>query len=1823
MKQAADASASLNVETLEQLRTRLLDLTGRNRLLNFHHPKKSSLRVIDELPNQIVATLLSGEEMQFSAVPEPTEDDLVNAGYLSRDTRTGNLARLREPPGAKEWAEHIGLATSYEVPTVSDSVGYGKHSDKVIQTLFYPFELEARLKALRQASESAIQEMGTNILYLAVGFLEWYESKDSEAAHLAPLMLVPVALHKGRLNEDTRTYEYTVTHSSEDLLTNLSLREKLRVDFSMALPDLDESTTPEDYLRSVHDLIDKLQPRWRVRRYISLALFNFSKLLMYLDLDPGSWPTERDISNHPVVSQILLRRSTRDVGCDVGAESLGFGEEYAIDGIESVPAKYPLIDDADSSQHSALIDAVDGKNLVIEGPPGTGKSQTITNLIAAVIAQGKTVLFVAEKLAALQVVRNKLDAAGLGEFCLELHSNKAQKHKLIDDIKERIGRHGQHPLPRDIDADVARFEELKVELGSYAEKLNQPWKNTGRTLHEVFAAATRYRNAIRINLDAIRPEGCTGEGHDPSAQRRCRDRADAYQQACRAVVRELGDRGAFQNHPWFGVSNVELQIFDVTRVSKCLGEWQEALLALAKQRQTLARTLGCVGGAVASSAEDLQALLAQLEDVPELCGDEILEAIPALRGERLDDVSSWRDSFAEIQGMYRALANEPGAKVLQDLSRVDQIRAASETISRLVNSSVTLEELSGTVRKLGSVNDELSALQQPLTGLRTSLGDTAEGILTFSPTGLLECKTAIELVADLRQAYWEMRDPLFQEEELDKVLPELRVEVVALNRLEAILGDTFSMETALDERELREIEERLASGGALRWFKASWRRERKRLLSHAASPRVKLKEMEALLGDAIVFARNQSKLESNRVYKESLSQYFRGKETDLDALEALRTWYKAVRQNYGSGFGKRAALGDTILNLPARSAGVIRVLARRGAPQQLQSLVVTWAGIRQAFTVAARVESNDTVLFGEVGVIPELLRQLHHAMDICRPLADDDTRSIADLCAQTRELSELQAKVSRWRNADFGNKYFGGRIVLSLGADADNEQSLAVLDHTLQLAKYCDHKLSNSQLASYVYRAPTAATFVTLSERASSLHAAADAEAKGRKAYATLVDLDATAWQANADGTLEGLIGRNQRALTNAASLQGWLDYIRVRGQLVASGFGRVASAVEGSTLAVDEVRDACQAGVFDSLARQALREDPKLARFSGASHDVLRQQFVKYDNQLKQLQRQKIAHAVDHNRPPAGVMSARVGDLTEGALLEHECSKQKRHIPLRQLLRRAGRALLALKPCFMMGPMSVAQYLAPGTISFDLVVMDEASQIKPEDAIGAVARGGQLVVVGDPNQLPPTNFFERLADDGDDDPTGSADAESILDAVWPLFQRRLLRWHYRSQHPDLIAFSNEFFYKDLVLFPSPYDRADGYGLHYHRQPRGCFVSHRNMEEARVIADAVRKHFQVRPEDTLGVACMNVEQRTQLEAAIEALAKDDAAFQAALDKDAERRESLFIKNLENVQGDERDVMFISMTYGPSEPNGKVMQRFGPINSETGWRRLNVLFTRARKRMDIFSSMGSGDIVIAQSSKRGVKALHDFLGYCETGILSRTEGPTGRPPDSDFEVAVMDVLRRRGFDCVPQVGVAGFFIDAAVTDPGRPGHYLMGIECDGASYHSAKSTRDRDRLRQSILERLGWRIRRIWSTDWYKNPSAALAPILEELDGLKSETSLASAAAEEDADPGFVFKESTPTTDETRTDAIAYEGGNLRDKLVRFRDEVIRKEVPDTPESKRLLRPAMLEALLEFQPANRVEFLEQIPRYLREGTAVNEAKYLDQVFEIVNASLERV
>ncbi len=580
-----------------------------------------------------------------------------------------------------------------------------------------------------------------------------------------------------------------------------------------------------------------------------------------------------------------------------------------------------------------------------------------------------------------------------------------------------------------------------------------------------------------------------------------------------------------------------------------------------------------------------------------------------------------------------------------------------------------------------------------------------------------------------------------------------------------------------------------------------------------------------------------------------------------------------------------------------------------------------------------------------------------------------------------------------------------------------------------------------------------------------------------------------------------------ETALYVPGSVLPWSKYLSLKQQCGQESLADFVVALESAKIPSAALASAFELAAYQSIGRSIYQTYPELSGFNGSAHEKTRSDYTALDTEIVSLTGCNFASQIGARVPPKGQRGATVGEYTEMHLLRREINKQRRHIPIRQLVKRAGRALQELKPCFMMGPLSVAQYLEQGALRFDLIVMDEASQLRPEESLGAIARGSQLVVVGDPKQLPPTSFFDRMLDSGDDEEEDDAPAaitgmESILDICQQLFTPvRSLRWHYRSHHESLIAFSNHHFYKNLIVFPSPYAKNPGLGVKYRYVSRGSYKDRQNIPEAQRLVDAVLDHMMKWPDESLGVVTLNQTQRELIEELLDKKLKTFHEGTSFIERWEAEGWPFFIKNLENVQGDERDVIFISTTFGKAPGTDKVRQNFGPISRPDGWRRLNVLFTRSKRRIELFTSMAPEDIIVDERTPQGTKALRDYLDFAKRGVLVTTDDGE-RPPDSDFEVSVANVIRSLGYEVKPQLGVAGFFIDMVVRNPERPGEFLAGIECDGATYHSGFSVRDRDRIRQQILESLGWkgRMHRIWSTDWFYNPrreAGRLVAFLEE------------------------------------------------------------------------------------------------------------------------------
>ncbi len=573
--------------------------------------------------------------------------------------------------------------------------------------------------------------------------------------------------------------------------------------------------------------------------------------------------------------------------------------------------------------------------------------------------------------------------------------------------------------------------------------------------------------------------------------------------------------------------------------------------------------------------------------------------------------------------------------------------------------------------------------------------------------------------------------------------------------------------------------------------------------------------------------------------------------------------------------------------------------------------------------------------------------------------------------------------------------------------------------------------------------------------------------------------------------------------------LQEWEDFGNLQEACTRLGLQDFLRVVLQGGVPLEHIEEVFERWIVTRWLDEAHNSMQALGSFRRREHEDVISQFRALDSRLGRARAEEIAWLLHKSR---SWIHGNINHPFRGELkvLTHETKKKLRHIPLRRLFSRIPHLLLELKPCLLMSPLSVAHYLPKEHFAFDVVIFDEASQIMPEDAIGSIARARQVIVAGDDRQLPPTAFFVAEDPDTDDDEDGMLDSlESNLDECAALrqFQHTRLKWHYRSHDETLITFSNAHYYdNELITFPAVTASKIDTGVYYEYVSDGVWdrgKSRTNVPEARRVARLVFEHFsRWGYGSSLGVITLNQAQADRIYDEVQTLCRADPRLEPLFAE--ERHEPFFVKALENVQGDERDSIIFSLGYGP-DANGVVALNFGPINRTGGERRLNVAVTRARRRLTLATSMQPERIQLSQltNPNRGVELLQQYLYFVRDGRLPAVSEPSGRDPESPFEEAVIEALRARGLDVVPQVGCSGFRIDIGIRHPSSHDRYILGVECDGATYHRARTARDRDRLRQQVLEGLGWRIHRIWSADWARDPDTETMRVLDAIDAAMS------------------------------------------------------------------------------------------------------------------------
>ena len=1377
------AATQRPLSRIDQWKSKLLDLSLRNRLLNFK-PTKSTIPILSTVPEQLEDTLAANVELSVQPKPKLMgESDPRNAKLYTDQQKSewlagflkDELAQCRMRTGLEE-TEHI-----------------------------------RRVTELYRAARLAVEENGTNTLFLAVGVLEWRETEHADRVLRAPLLLVPVELKRKSVLEG-----FVLRRLDEDTRVNVTLMEMLRQEFQKEVPGLDP--LPEDengvnvtqilqiFREAVRDL-----PGWEVKSDVWLGQFSFTKFLLWKDLsDRLDALTENRVVRHLVNESGLPYPNPPE---DIHPAQLD--DQFH-------PRDIFCPRSADSSQLAAVLAAAAGHDFVLEGPPGTGKSQTITNIIAHCLATGKRVLFVAEKRAALDVVHRRLKEEGLEPFCLELHSNKAGKAEVL-----------------------AQFDH---SLKFVAEESGSAWEKKAVDIEKIRAELNAYTRALH------RKHPCGLSAFD------CLDYL---------LPRQNEETVRFTDWP---------NITDTTS-------------------ETLSR------------ARELAALL---QERSQPLGDLAIHPLRLVRRQE------WSPAWAE-----RAL---------------DQ----AQEVSKIFEAAIT------------GTRDLCQWLQFPRQGL------TAAELPRFD--ALAESILAAEPVT-----------PAF---------------------IEAVLTPNIAAETSAWPQLSQDMS---------RWVALLTEREK----------------LRALLKDY-----NEPRL----------------LQLDLNSLQAQWT------------------AGETAWFL---------------------SKLIRTTKVRRVLRTARHDNSSP-----DAATVPDTLKNAIRLKQINATIDQDASRLaqlLGSLWSNAMLASASLERVRAWAES------FHSRIIACVGED------------TAWLAQL-------RQLLPNLFAEPQSLAAGT------PVNARLKAFRESYQKFTTALDAFAVeiSWQVQALQTAPDYLGALHASLTGIVTawpqLRFWTSWQRVRHEAESLGLAPIIARLEASAGNPPDLTALFERSFRRAFLFTIIEQEKVLRDFFGHEHEERIDQFRKLDEKLASLARDVIRARLSAKIPRDQVENEI--PKAELGLLRKEIGKKTRHLPVRQLLSRIPQLLPRLKPCVLMSPLSVAQYLEPSHKSFDVVIFDEASQIPVWDSIGAIARGAQLIVVGDPKQLPPTNFFNRTEEGDDEAELEYEDLESILDELLTHgLRHKRLQWHYRSRHEGLIAFSNRHYYENnLLTFPSPQTGLAGVRLVHlpdARYDKG--KSRTNSAEARALVDELVKRLREKSARSFGVVTFSQAQQQLIENLLDEERRKFPEIEIHFsDEPPVEAEPVFVKNLESVQGDERDVILFSIGYGQDE-SGRISMNFGPLNREGGERRLNVAITRAKHEVIVFSGLRGEQIDLTRTRARGVRDLRQFLEYAERGpkaLVAVNEPAKKIVAESGFEQMVAEALRAAGYEVHRAVGCSGYRLDLAIVDSENPGKYLLGIECDGDTYHRAATARDRDKLRHLILEGLGWKIHRIWSTDWWHDRDQQKNKLLEKIEKLK-------------------------------------------------------------------------------------------------------------------------
>lgn len=1567
--------------------------------------------------------LISYKETKNSNIKivRPNYDDLYKKLVISKK----QLRFPYTPPKALEDEEDIAEFTKGDIAT-----------DKSIN------EQQKILGSLRTKSKEGFEEQGMNTLYLSFGFLNW---NDGSGDITSPLVLVPVSLSTESIADP-----FIMELADEPIVVNPLLLYKLKDEYNIIFPEFNQNDENlKNYLDSVSEIVS--QKGWNVDEKAELALLSFLRISMHQDLEQNS----EKLKNNPIVKAIC-------------------GDNSELPSIDSVSSQldhdkhkssecYQILD-ADSSQEDALVLARNGISFILEGPPGTGKSQTIANMISEAMADGKRVLFVSEKMAALDIVHKRLSEAGLDDFCMVLHSHKVNKRDILDELKSVLYL-DRNPSECNLD-DLYALDMEKQALDTYAEELHRVRNPLGLSVYRVCGELSRLQNAksLDFKLDSI-----SNTDMDTLMKRVFLVRS--WSRTTSAAMKQSSwSNCIFKQRPTPG----EKEIIK-TRLSKMHDE----LIDISKAVDEVYSTLNLSGLHISLKTLDsfVNSLIhfSKSPSPPEMWLEK--DNLELLR-ENAMSLAALMDEYESIKQRLLQLYD---SKILT-LPSMTVSEKTSETEMAFLRENLAIDVFADEDGILRGSDRMIRACGEAITALG-ELEKVKDFAISLIPQGTVP--TVSDLIA-ATEILSILDGPIHPTENWfteygrsirNEAFTETVSKYAIIRSLEQEIFQSYDMQIL-----------ELPCTEMLNRFKNSQKSFGLRFGQHNAD----LKTLKNLRTDtskklddaeAINILQKVIRLKEERVWlrandldlRDKLGNGYTGETTDFEVLKQSFSAFDSIIQRFNGPVpeGIRRLLLTGIEGLIPETLEIKRIAARCASLIELESslknLSLSEMDVQQASTECSRIQNS----------LIDLKRAIMPMIELSLSPAGYSSHIInMQRLVRLQVLYDLDASKKSAMEAEFGHLYDG--------LTTDFRRIINHIDWTIEF---------NKMIREWNIPVEVARSIVNNSDIAKSCEKLAD----NLFISTTKVEEDAEWFESlfsisiNAlDMNFNDLDNRVIACLDEINDIDEQADFNRTTEDCKYEGLSSYMSVALKEGLSGEDAVNAFLKKFYSSWLEDILFSSSSLRNLCGKDYSEEVKRFNQLDiNQLSNA-KVRIRNKVISRLPN---IDDAVYSNTELSMLKQELYKQKGGMPAAKLLHKIPNIVMSLKPCMMMSPLSVSLFLQNDDYMFDMVIFDEASQVRTESAIGAIMRAKQAIIVGDVKQLPPTNFFSSSSVDSDSDDDEQF-LESILDESHAL-PIRSLRWHYRSRDESLIAFSNHNIYEDLLItFPSCNHRRPDTGVEYIYVEDGVYDRGKkrcNVKEARRVAELIFEHIENRSSESLGVIAASEAQMQAIESVLNFMRYQNREFEEFFKEN--KKEPFFIKNIENVQGDERDVIIFSLGYG-KDTSGKMYMNFGPLSKKGGTRRLNVAVTRARSNLKFVASILPEDIDAYEGDLGMVRSYIEYASHGSESLDGDTE-ETGASK-SIFEESICEFIQMHGYLAKPRIGCSGYRVDIGVANPSDPENYILGIECDGFVYNSARTARERERLRYDMLRSMGWNIYRLHALDWVRDPESAGNDLLKQI-----------------------------------------------------------------------------------------------------------------------------